>query len=263
MEVAGHARSKPGPLSNEFAEKSPAKSGHSWRYLTTFGRLGPGVGAASAVPAAFQIGRANLGRFQQLDGAGPRHIARGGSLVAYYNYIIRLLDTQRTIVVLTNHAGNPNPRNSRVSGRRNPLQRLSYRKSNRDLTGNRHPAHLRPRATFAMAPPLRDKPTSDRVSLLAHLTAVQDVLQICNTLGPSMGLSHAGDARPSDSARYKISKVTFCSRIGCGTWGARPPRPAPGNIRLAISKGEIDILVGRPSGAARGYRNTLERNYTD
>jgi hypothetical protein len=29
----------------------------------------------------------------------------GGSLCAYNNYIIRFLDTQRTIVVLTNHPG--------------------------------------------------------------------------------------------------------------------------------------------------------------
>ena len=34
---------------------------------------------------------------------GRRHVAHGGSLVAYYNYIIRFLDTQRTIIVLTNH----------------------------------------------------------------------------------------------------------------------------------------------------------------
>jgi CubicO group peptidase (beta-lactamase class C family) len=37
-----------------------------------------------------------------LGGPGLRHVAHGGSLVAYYNYIIRLLDTQRTVVVLTN-----------------------------------------------------------------------------------------------------------------------------------------------------------------
>ena len=45
-----------------------------------------------------------------LGGAGLRHVAHGGSLVTYYNYIIRLLDTQRTIIVLTNHLGIPGPR---------------------------------------------------------------------------------------------------------------------------------------------------------
>ena len=34
----------------------------------------------------------------------------GGSLCAYNDYIIRFLDTQRTIVVLTNHPGVPGPR---------------------------------------------------------------------------------------------------------------------------------------------------------
>jgi CubicO group peptidase (beta-lactamase class C family) len=34
--------------------------------------------------------------------AGLRHVAHGGGCVAYYNYIIRFLDTQRTIIVLTN-----------------------------------------------------------------------------------------------------------------------------------------------------------------
>jgi CubicO group peptidase (beta-lactamase class C family) len=37
-----------------------------------------------------------------LGGSGLRHVAHGGSLVAYSNYIIRLLDTRRTILVLTN-----------------------------------------------------------------------------------------------------------------------------------------------------------------
>jgi CubicO group peptidase (beta-lactamase class C family) len=45
-----------------------------------------------------------------LGGAGLRHVAHGGSLVTYYNYMIRLLDTQRTIIVLTNHLGIPGPR---------------------------------------------------------------------------------------------------------------------------------------------------------
>jgi len=57
-----------------------------------------------------------------LGGAGLRHVAHGGSLVAYYNYIIRFLDIQRTIIVLTNrgpiapasephrHPGIPGPR---------------------------------------------------------------------------------------------------------------------------------------------------------
>jgi CubicO group peptidase (beta-lactamase class C family) len=56
-----------------------------------------------------------------LGGAGLSHVAHGGGCVAYYNYIIRLLDTQRTILVLTNggplapaseprHAGLTSPR---------------------------------------------------------------------------------------------------------------------------------------------------------
>ncbi|NTF86376.1 beta-lactamase family protein [Agrobacterium rhizogenes] len=45
-----------------------------------------------------------------LGGTDLRHVAHGGSCVAYNNYIIRLLDTQRTIIVLTNHMGVPGPR---------------------------------------------------------------------------------------------------------------------------------------------------------
>ena len=37
-----------------------------------------------------------------LGGADLRHVAHGGSCVAYYNYMLRLLDTKRTIIVLTN-----------------------------------------------------------------------------------------------------------------------------------------------------------------
>lgn len=32
----------------------------------------------------------------------PRYVAHVGGCVAYFNYIIRLLDTQRTILILTN-----------------------------------------------------------------------------------------------------------------------------------------------------------------
>jgi CubicO group peptidase (beta-lactamase class C family) len=42
-------------------------------------------------------------------GADLRHVAHGGGLY-HYNYIIRLLDTQRAIVVLTNFAGARGPR---------------------------------------------------------------------------------------------------------------------------------------------------------
>jgi hypothetical protein len=45
-----------------------------------------------------------------LGGAGLRHVAHGGSCVAYNNYRIRLLDTQRAIIILTNHLGVPGPR---------------------------------------------------------------------------------------------------------------------------------------------------------
>ncbi len=45
-----------------------------------------------------------------LGGDGLRHVAHGGGCVAYNNYIIRLLDSQRAILVLTNHLGVPGPR---------------------------------------------------------------------------------------------------------------------------------------------------------
>jgi CubicO group peptidase (beta-lactamase class C family) len=37
-----------------------------------------------------------------LGGPGLRHVAHGGSLITYYNYMFRLLDSRRTIIVLTN-----------------------------------------------------------------------------------------------------------------------------------------------------------------
>jgi CubicO group peptidase (beta-lactamase class C family) len=40
-----------------------------------------------------------------LGGADFRHVAHGGSLGAYCNYIIRFLDAQRTIIVLSNNTG--------------------------------------------------------------------------------------------------------------------------------------------------------------
>jgi CubicO group peptidase (beta-lactamase class C family) len=43
-------------------------------------------------------------------GSDLRYVAHGGSCVAYFNYMIRLLDTQRTIIVLTNHLCIPGPR---------------------------------------------------------------------------------------------------------------------------------------------------------
>ena len=45
-----------------------------------------------------------------LGGASLRHVAHGGSCVAYFNYMIRLLDSQRTIILLTNHQTVPGPR---------------------------------------------------------------------------------------------------------------------------------------------------------
>jgi hypothetical protein len=56
-----------------------------------------------------------------LGGAGLRHVAHGGSLVAYYNYIIRFLDTQRTIIILTNRgpiAPASEPRHAAIPGPR-------------------------------------------------------------------------------------------------------------------------------------------------
>jgi CubicO group peptidase (beta-lactamase class C family) len=40
-----------------------------------------------------------------LGGVDLRHVAHGGSLGAYCNYIIRFLDAQRTIIILSNHTG--------------------------------------------------------------------------------------------------------------------------------------------------------------
>jgi hypothetical protein len=56
-----------------------------------------------------------------LGGAGLRHVAHGGSCVAYYNYVIRFLDTQRTILVLTNYPGVPGPRIWRIKLRKSSL----------------------------------------------------------------------------------------------------------------------------------------------
>ena len=41
---------------------------------------------------------------------GVRHVAQGGSLCAYNNYIIRFLDHQLTVIVLINHQYVPGPR---------------------------------------------------------------------------------------------------------------------------------------------------------
>jgi CubicO group peptidase (beta-lactamase class C family) len=43
-------------------------------------------------------------------GTNLRYVAHGGGCVAYFNYMIRLLDTRRTIIVLTNHLGITGPR---------------------------------------------------------------------------------------------------------------------------------------------------------
>jgi CubicO group peptidase (beta-lactamase class C family) len=43
-------------------------------------------------------------------GADLRHVAHGGSLGGYNNYIIRFLDARRTIILLTNHRAVPSPR---------------------------------------------------------------------------------------------------------------------------------------------------------
>jgi CubicO group peptidase (beta-lactamase class C family) len=49
-------------------------------------------------------------QLRAIGGDGLRHVAHGGGCVAYNNYIIRLLDSRRTIIVLTNHLGVPGPR---------------------------------------------------------------------------------------------------------------------------------------------------------
>jgi CubicO group peptidase (beta-lactamase class C family) len=51
----------------------------------------------------------------------PRHVAHGGTLVAYCNYIIRYLDTQRTIIILTNRG--PVPREWQPGAIRGPRPR--------------------------------------------------------------------------------------------------------------------------------------------
>ncbi|MGR9308613.1 serine hydrolase domain-containing protein [Rhizobium leguminosarum] len=45
-----------------------------------------------------------------IGGDGLRYVAHGGNLVAYNNYVVRFLDTRRTIIVMTNHRGVPGPR---------------------------------------------------------------------------------------------------------------------------------------------------------
>jgi hypothetical protein len=59
-----------------------------------------------------------------LGGAGLRHVAHGGSCVAYNNYMIHLLDTQRTIIILTQSSGRSRSSYPGASGRGNALQRL-------------------------------------------------------------------------------------------------------------------------------------------
>jgi CubicO group peptidase (beta-lactamase class C family) len=71
----------------------------------------------AALQQAFTPGTTNDGAsthyaFGWMDNVyeGKRHVAHGGSLGAYNNYIIRFLDAPRTIIVLTNYPGNPGPR---------------------------------------------------------------------------------------------------------------------------------------------------------
>jgi CubicO group peptidase (beta-lactamase class C family) len=45
-----------------------------------------------------------------IGGEGLRHVVHGGGCVAYFNYIIRFLEPQRTIIVLTNHLSTTGPR---------------------------------------------------------------------------------------------------------------------------------------------------------
>jgi len=73
--------------------------------------------SAAALQQAFIAGATNNGTsthygFGRMTNVfeGTRHVAHGGSLGAYNNYIIRFLDTQRTIIVLTNYPGSPGPR---------------------------------------------------------------------------------------------------------------------------------------------------------
>jgi CubicO group peptidase (beta-lactamase class C family) len=51
----------------------------------------------------------------KLGGANLRYVAHGGSCVAYYNYMLRLLDKKRTIIVLTN-CGPPVPASQAKQG---------------------------------------------------------------------------------------------------------------------------------------------------
>ena len=84
-----------------------------WDQALNTERLVPKI----ALEQAFTSGTANDGSpigygFGWMTNVFPglRHVAHGGSLCTYANYIIRFLDTQRTIVVLTNHRGVPGAR---------------------------------------------------------------------------------------------------------------------------------------------------------
>lgn len=73
--------------------------------------------SAAALQQAFTPGTTNDGAsthyaFGWMDNVyeGKPHVAHGGSLGAYNNYIIRFLDAPRTVIVLTNYPGSPGPR---------------------------------------------------------------------------------------------------------------------------------------------------------
>lgn len=55
------------------------------------------------------LSAAERGQLLILGDAGLRYVAHGGSLI-YHNYVVRSLDTQRTIIVLTNQPCDPGPR---------------------------------------------------------------------------------------------------------------------------------------------------------
>ena len=50
------------------------------------------------------VGATEREQLPALGDAGRRYVAHGGSCVAYYNYMIRFLDAERTIIILTNGA---------------------------------------------------------------------------------------------------------------------------------------------------------------
>jgi hypothetical protein len=86
----------------------------------------------AALERAFTSGTANDGTplgyaFGWMTNVFPglRHVAHGGGLVAYNNYIIRFLDTQSHYHPLDQSSRRSRPTHPSTSGRGNPVRQLS------------------------------------------------------------------------------------------------------------------------------------------